>query len=135
MAGYVTTAVLKRTVDFGGLAVGNSAELILADRIDLLSWTMRTMMLRVFSHSLAGGAGTLSIVALAQSISAHDPGTDFIDRLINPTSILLNGSTPSPAYLTADVLNPMVRVVAQASRTGVGALNAIIAVEFSVKDA
>jgi hypothetical protein len=71
---------------------------------------------------------------LAQSISSHDPGTDFIDR-VNATSILLNASTPSPAYLTADVLSPMVRVVAQATRIQAGQFNAILGVDFSVKDA
>ena len=118
MAGYTISAVPKRTVDFAGLDAGLTQQLILADRVDLLQWREATMLVNVYSHSLASGAGTLRIIAFGQSISADDPSLDFIDSA-NVFAVTLNGSTPSPAYLPLGKLfHPMVRVVAEGTEQG-----------------
>lgn len=135
MAGYTMSAVPKRTVDFAGLGAGLTQQLILADRVDLLQWREVTMLVNVYNHSLASGAGTLRIIAFGQSISADDPSLDFIDST-NFFAVSLNSATPSPAYIPlGDLFHPMVRVVAEGTRTGTGALNVTVGVDFSVKDA
>ena len=134
--GYVKNAVRKRTVDFAGLGSGLTQRLILGDRIEVLHWREITLLVRVHSHSLASGAGTIRVGTLGQSVSLDDANAEFID----PSSfnfVLLDSSTPSTAFISAPQTNiyPMFRLVAEGSRTGAGALNATVSVEFSCKDA
>lgn len=142
MSGYVLPAIPKRVVDFTTLASGSSEELILADRVSVPFWRELTLLVQVYSHSLASAPGTIVVVAYPQSWTTEDPGLQFVD-LTNSWSVTLSSSTPNPGFVTTAVpttgnacIGHMTRIVARGTRTsGSAAINATISVEFSTKDA
>ena len=145
MPGKVIRAVQKRLVNFSSLPSGASQEVILADRLDVLQWRELTLQVKVHSNGIAAAAGTISINSIAQTLSDDDPGVDFLDRSSVP-NVLITSTTPSPGYLTTIIsqvqpvgsvygLANLLRLVAFGSRTGAGAINAVISVEVSAKHA
>jgi hypothetical protein len=135
VVGYVTPCVSKRFISFDTLAVSQSQEIILADRIERLQWSEAIVMVRVYSHSLAGGSGTITIGTYPESFSAQDPGMQFLDRSFFQ-SVTINGATLNPAYLTfAASEGAMIVIVAQGARSAAGALNATVSIDVSFKDA
>jgi hypothetical protein len=138
MTGYIKHVSSKRTVDFATVASGQLQELLIEDRIDNLHWREATLVVRVYSHSLASGAGTISVGAYGQSVSAQDPSVEFIDTSAF-YAVTITGSTPTPALLITppltNILYPVVRLVARGTRTATGALTATFSVDISAKDA
>src|SRR5438128_2129380 len=85
-------------LNFNGLPIGATQEVVLADRVDILNWLEITPMLRVHTHSLSGGVGSIVIGMYGQSLSAQDPGMFFLNKNI-PLLITLDSSVPKPGYL------------------------------------
>lgn len=140
MAGYIIPLVSKRVVDFSTLQVGGTQTAILIDRVDTLHWRQLTVVTRVHQHSLASGAGTITIQLIPQSWTREEPGLAFLGDVISQT--LIDASTPNPAFLSQGVptygavcLAAMTRVVAVGARTAPGLMTAALSLEFSVKDA
>jgi hypothetical protein len=132
--------VPKRVLDFTGLSSGSTEDLILADRVELLHWREVTAQIRVSTHSLSSGAGTIAIRAAAQSWTEEDPTLAFFDDS-NAWSVTITSATPSPAYLTFTIptsgtacLGHMARFTARGNRTAAGALSAQLSLELSLKD-
>jgi hypothetical protein len=135
MAGSVISAVRKRLINFASLGSGASQELVLADMVNVFGWRESTMLLRIHSHNIAAGAGTITIHARAQSVSAEDPGLEFVDRVTGASEVL-NNLTPSPGLLLMyPLITPLVHISAVGNRTAAGGLSATISIEFSLKDA
>jgi hypothetical protein len=140
MTGYVIPCVPKRSVTFA-MTNGTSNEVILADRVELVHWREITMMFRVHSHTLGGTPNTIQLGVYAQTHSGDDPGLLFIDPE-SITTVSLNQNTPTGALLelpfqdwnNAPYHAPMLRVVAQATKTATGQLSAVITADISVKD-
>ena len=145
MDGEIIQVVPKRNLDFTTLGVGDTQQVVLADRVDIVQWREVTMMVMVHNHSLANGAGTINIWATPESRSAEDPGLTFLYTSVTPGT-LIDGSKPSPTYLTkalagfnagfGGVINfgDMLRVMATGSRVAAGAITATISVNISGKD-
>src|SRR5713101_5952690 len=102
------------------------------------------MLVKVHSHSLANGAGTIQLLAFAQSVSEEDPGLTFLEQLA--PSVFVDNACLSPCYLTLhlDAVCPqsepvtrcfgaLARFVARGSRSGAGQISATISVELSAK--
>ncbi len=138
MSGVTIRAVPRRVVDFGGLITNLTEDLVLADRVDVRHWLELTMLVQVHVHSLLNGAGTITIGAFNQSLSSEDPDVTFVGATA-VGSLTLDSFTGSPAYAAvplspiADV-GDMVRLVASATRTQSGTLNATISVNISAKN-
>jgi hypothetical protein len=128
----------KRTVDYATLPNLGSQDIVVADRIDVARWRELSLVVKVFSHSLASGAGTITIMTLPQSWTEEEPGQQFVGASV--ASVVLNSGTPSPAYTVvgvalngANCMTGMARVVARGDRSVAGPLNATIEVSFSAK--
>jgi hypothetical protein len=136
MSGQRLPILPKRLVDFATLAVGSQESVILADRVDLLYWRELTVLLRVHSHSLASGAGTIALVMRPQSWTPEDPGQPFLAAA--STLLTISSGTASPALLTCSVstllVPAMVQIAVVGTRSNAGLLNANLSVEFSSKD-
>jgi len=137
----VLPAFPKRLINFATLAVGATEDVIIADRLPLIHWRELTMLVHVHDHSLISGAGTIQIRAAAQSWTGEDPTLQFVSSSAVWTATL-SSTTPNPTYQTVPIattgtncLGAMVRLFARGNRTGAGALNATISVDFSSKDA
>jgi hypothetical protein len=143
MAGQVIEAAPKRLVDFAGLSSGGTQDFILADRVPVPSWRELTLLVRVHSHAIASGAGTITIMAAPQSWTPEDPGLTFLTTPSTGwTQLALSNATLSPGFVTtnfivgnANCTSAMTRLIARGNRTNTGTLNALISVAFSVKDA
>jgi len=136
MGGSVKSLIEERVVDFGGVPSGATQELILADAVEFIEWAEVSLMFRIHGHSLASGAGTIAIGAYGQSISADDPSLTFLDTATSFYFVTLASGTPTMAYfVVGNVNHPVVRLVARGTRSAIGALNATISIEASVKDA
>lgn len=141
MAGYLIPLISKRLVDFSTLAIGNSQTSVLADRVDTLHWREVTLRVRVHQHTLATASGTIIIGVLPQSWTSEEPNMAFLGPPVRES--LIDSGTPSPAFMVGDVptfgdravLGPLARIVAVGQRTQVGALRAILSLDFVVKDA
>jgi len=140
MVGYTIECLPKTSVDFSGMAFPIvPQEVVLADQIGLLHWGEVTMAVRVHSHTLGAGTGTIVIGVYQQTVSDDDPGKTFLG-LPGICSIALTSATPSPAYLTVSLnasfgSSPtMIRLVAQGFRLALGSLAATISIELSVKE-
>jgi hypothetical protein len=141
MAGYVIPCVSKQTISFAQAA--GAGPTIVADRVSLVRWREATLMLRIHSHTLTGGAGTISVSVIGQTTSVDDPGLAFLD---DSTAVIrtYDATTPSPFFTTfgfseaffAQPANfpPMFRVTAQGNRTGPGVLAITLSLALSVKD-
>jgi len=140
MSGLVVFSVQKRVVDFATLAASATEDLILTDRVDLLLWREVDLRVQVYSHSLASGAGSISIIMLPQSFTPEDPGLAFVDPTAAATAAIV-AATPTPAFLSMSAtmlgthgIAAMTRIIARGSRTSPGALNATLSVQLAVKD-
>lgn len=136
MSGEIIRAVPKQSVDFGTLATGATEEIILADRVLAVHWRIQIMLIQVYTHSLAGGAGTIKMGLYPQAVSPDDPGITFIDPDSLQT-LTMNSSTPSPAFLRfvfPPPTTPLIRIVAIGTRVAAGQLNATVSAAMSVKD-
>jgi hypothetical protein len=140
MAGVTFEAVPKRFVSYDGLDLG-SQEIILADKVEVLQWRKLTLLVKVYGHSLASGAGNIVIGAYPQTASVDDPNLEFIERtvLYGPT---IDASVVAPAYFTTGLpveslscFGPLLRVVAFGTRLSPGAMSATVSVDVSAKDA
>ena len=124
-----------------GVTSGGTQAVVLADKVELVHWQELSMMVKVHSHSISSGSGTISVVAQPRSWSEDDPSVAFICRAGPGLPVILNRDT-----LTSDVqtgfmrtmgpncVGSMVRIVALGNRTSTGALNATISVDLSAKD-
>jgi hypothetical protein len=128
----------KRTVDYATLPSPGSQDVVVADRIDVARWRELSLVVKVFTHSLVSGAGTITIMTLPQSWTEEDPGQQFLGASV--ASVVLDSATPSPAYVVlavamsgANCMTGMARVVARGNRSVAGALSATIEVSFSAK--
>jgi len=134
--------VPKRVVDFSTLAIGGSGSLILADRVDVAWWREVTLLVNVFSHTLAGGSGSIAINAISQSWTPEDPGLEFVGGTPSWGPATIASGTVFGAYLSVPLplstglhpLGHMTRIVASATRAAAGTLMAAISVELSLKD-
>jgi hypothetical protein len=139
----------KRKIDFSTEAVGqtNYPSRILADRVDVLHGRELTLECDVHEHSLANGGGLIYIEVWPQSRTPEEPGTQFEadNGPWGPAGvILLDSSTPSPAFRTAFVstlgdncVGALARVRAEGFRkSGVvgDPLYATISLRWSTKD-
>lgn len=138
MTGYVIRCVPEIKLDFAGLSTSGQQDVVLADQIDVVQWSELTMLVRVHSHTLGSGAGSIGISAYKQSVSLDDPGLTFLDS--NPQGVSFFNGTPVPAYFVLNLSAlwgaspPMVRIVASGLRTGAGILAATVSLDLSVKD-
>lgn len=141
MSSLIALACPKQLLDFAGASIGGgSPATILADRVDLLQWREVTAIIDVHSHSLASGAGTISVNLTAQSWTEEDPGTAFLAAASTVTTI--NSGTPNPACIVQPIpmlggspaIARLVRISASATRIAAGALNATISVRLAAKD-
>jgi len=140
MSGFIIPIVPKRVLDFSSVAVSSSQSVIIADRIDLLHWRGISLVLKVYSHTLTSGTGTIRFDVMPQSWTSDDPGMTFLASA-SAQSITIGSTTKNPDYLLADVnmsgpgcMSAMAQIVATCNRISVGSLTAQISVDFSVRD-
>jgi len=135
MSAQVISVSPKRKFDFATLATGASDEHVVGDLIGVTPWREITMLVTVFNHTLSSGAGTIDVVIYARSQTAEDPGLIFQSSV---TSLTINSTTPSPAFLSVAVptlsVGDAVMVTARGTRSAAGTLDATISVQLSVKD-
>jgi hypothetical protein len=142
MSGSIIPIVGKRTIDFGGLGLGNTQAVILADRVELVHWQELTLLVKVHAHSLAASsAGTISIQALPCSWTDDDPGASFVCSAGSGPPVVIDANTLSPDFKSGfmrttgpNSVGEMVRIVALGQRVQGGAFNATVSVELSAKD-
>ena len=134
MAGYVINCVAKRKLDFSSLGVGLSQEMVLADYVDLIHWQNIVLLLRVHSHSVAVGAGSVTISIRGQSVSRQDPVVYFLDTTTSYPSTSIDSNTTSPAFVGMTIpAVPMMQVFATGTRLSTGSIAAEISIDVSVK--
>jgi len=68
----------KRTVDYATLPSPGSQDVVVADRIDVARWRELSLVVKVFTHSLVSGAGTITIMTLPQSWTKRIPGSSSL---------------------------------------------------------
>jgi hypothetical protein len=135
MAGALIRAVPKRTINFAGLLSGSSQAFVLAEELDVSDWREIVVMVKVHSHSVAAGAGFIYIRAYPQSLSAEDPGMQFVDKSAT-YFVFIDNTIPSPAYLTFNISQaPRLMLVAEGVRNGAGTITATVSIDVSLKDA
>jgi len=143
MSGYVIPIVDKRILDFSTLATSATQTIVLADRVDVMRWAELTLCVRIHAHSLAGGSGEIRVRASPQSCSAEEPGTIFVDTASIAAEIVIDSTTPQPAFLlspinvlgTVNCMSDLAYIHVQGSRLDAGSISATMSVEISAKDA
>jgi hypothetical protein len=146
VAGYIRRGFPEMAVTFNGLAPGQNQTIILLDRVPVIEWAEVTLLLRVHSHNLASGAGVITVGAYAESISADEPGTTFLDQATF-AAVALSQTTPSPTYFAVPIMTggltagglasmpALVQIVASGAQFSSGTiLSATLSAQLSVKD-
>jgi hypothetical protein len=130
----------KRQIDFASLATSGTQEIILADRVELISWRELTLKIRVHNHTLTG-SNAITVTVYSQSWTDEDPGIQFVTSTAAATWAI-NSSTPVPGEwdltiptLGTNAVAGMARITAVGSRAGAGTMQAALSLEMSVKNA
>src|SRR5690349_19183017 len=130
MAGKVVQVIPPRLLDFGFVATGLSANIVLMTGIDAREWTSAGLLVRVTSSSFSG-LNTLRIGVFREAPTPDDPGLFFVDSS-EIAGVDIDVSLPPPFFTTADCSGPLgsfLRVVATGTRASAGNLAAMVGLE------
>src|SRR5689334_17048766 len=99
MSRQILPTIPKRLLNFDGLEIGGSSNIVLAQEVELLHWRELTLMVQVHSHSLSSGAGSIYVAVVPMSRTIEDPSTAFLPSNFFLTAAIAAG-VPSPTLLT-----------------------------------
>jgi hypothetical protein len=96
VAGSILNILPPRVLDFGAVGMGNSMTVTLRTRVDISQWLDATLLLRVRSLDVAGGA--IDLFSVPASQSKDDPGIQFVYAFDPSFLIRLDSGITAPNY-------------------------------------
>jgi hypothetical protein len=138
MAGRVVPVIPARTLDFSGLSMNQSLDLVLLRGIDVSEWIAVALLVRASSLDLAGGS--VFVTAYLEGLTCEDPGVEFVQPAVGEGAIgvFIDSGTAVPFFTSLPLFIPVgsaLRIVARGSRTAAsGNVSATLSVDVSLKN-
>jgi hypothetical protein len=139
LSGSIIPILPKCRIDFTGIGLSTTQDVVLADSVDLLRWREVTVRTRVHSNLIGSGAGSIKIIAVPHSWSDEDPTVSFLESSLTTTATI-DSAVSAPSLLSAALTTlalhgfaDAIQIFARGSRSAPGAIRADLSIELQVK--